>query len=731
MPTLGPTSWSRSVATDNRFGQNRLETPQTGYLEVWSPWRRRSKFGSAGVMMNVSFTRALVCCCTLASSAVLPLAAQNNSAPTRAQVGAADAVLRGRAQMDANDPGAVATLREAAQAALQSLTTVAGRDCLSAEPESLPDDVLTRGTAQKAAETHHYWGLAADKFAQRDESITALARAVRLAQAIKGNDTETQFLRRDTSNDLGRVLREGLPLIAPDDTLQTIASIAHGGLWQPARFSADGAASTTGDFLVTAGKVFPAQQPGATALAPAIPAFYQGVDKLRLPVSLQLDRTIIGYAREKSGPNIGQWRQQVRVYYASPYLTRGKRNDQPRAEAMALQFLRVNYLVRRNLGLTNLYSRGNRDSGVTSLWLLEVSALWPAEEEDPSVLAQLGPQTPTPNIGAAKSPSEPRITPLMRPWNVPIAGNTDSSPDEILFWKAGMARSEAEWVREIAHEYGHVVIPPFGGFRAPLEPFGNGMLGETLVLMWAAENPNRFAYQVAETPASTVGLPPAAGERFAAPREVNATELEDPLVSSFSEHVNRQALPSLKFFVAEGPLSPAKLKGDRQNLQFLQGVSVYLERVYGPSALSAVYQPLAVKAASIDDPLRRRQLLNTVNFVDGIALNLNALYLNQKTTKIWLPGAMNIDMTANDLINRASARMKAGGKTQVLLYIPPGTESLKIEGPGTNKLQSVGFPFAAGDNACRIFFGNRSGWQSFTLNAGADASIEGASLDRK
>lgn len=43
-----------------------------------------------------------------------------------------------------------------------------------------------------------------------------------------------------------------------------------------------------------------------------------------------------------------------------------------------------------------------------------------------------------------------------------------------------------EKLREVAHEYGHAVLPPVGGFEKP-ESWANGFLGETLFLYWALQ----------------------------------------------------------------------------------------------------------------------------------------------------------------------------------------------------------------------------------------------------
>lgn len=41
--------------------------------------------------------------------------------------------------------------------------------------------------------------------------------------------------------------------------------------------------------------------------------------------------------------------------------------------------------------------------------------------------------------------------------------------------------------REVAHEYGHAVLPPVGGFRQP-EDWANGYLGERLFLRWLRDD---------------------------------------------------------------------------------------------------------------------------------------------------------------------------------------------------------------------------------------------------
>jgi hypothetical protein len=52
----------------------------------------------------------------------------------------------------------------------------------------------------------------------------------------------------------------------------------------------------------------------------------------------------------------------------------------------------------------------------------------------------------------------------------------------------GTARVPAEWLREIAHEYGHIAFPGMGGFTKTEDPWVDGDLGELLLIKWAAAN---------------------------------------------------------------------------------------------------------------------------------------------------------------------------------------------------------------------------------------------------
>lgn len=59
----------------------------------------------------------------------------------------------------------------------------------------------------------------------------------------------------------------------------------------------------------------------------------------------------------------------------------------------------------------------------------------------------------------------------------------------IYIYQLSTFSSPLEMAREVAHEYGHAILPAVGGFVSP-EDWGNGYLGERLFLTWAKEVPS-------------------------------------------------------------------------------------------------------------------------------------------------------------------------------------------------------------------------------------------------
>lgn len=656
-------------------------------------------------------------------------------------------IARGRAQFDSNQIASVETLRNAAQKSLSALVSYIGPQVLTATPEQIPTTGFYAAAARQAAEAHYWWGRAADGFGRNDEALTAFARAARFAGQLRGG---SNAIARDSLLALGGSLRDGLPLVAPDDTLDTIAEIAHGNLWQPRRFSANFSnlnlniasvesqtvkrAPLIREFLLTAGRLYPPVPSSAvdvSAVLSRIPPLYRGVKPDALPEVLKLDRMAVGYEREISGANKGLWRQSVRVFYASTYLTKDHRDDSARAQALCAQFLKTRALYQTALGLDNSYAK----DGVTTLWLSEVSALWPRDDDDPQVREALGSQMPKINVVTRGQSAvvEIDMAPTSYPWSA--AGQLDSAPGEIMFFKMTAARNEAEWLREIMHEYGHVALPAIDGFVPPLEPYANGLMGETLGMLWAAGDPASW------------GVPSEASTR--------ATDNTNG-AAAIRAHVHDEALPALKFWQSKGPVSSLRRDPGAPGLQYLQGLTVYIERVYGAPVLGQALAPLVTKGVNAANPLERLNALNTESLLASFPNALRDAFGSQVAgaevrivigdakgvLPIWLGGALeSSSQSADDLVSRAPVKLKAGERASGWLYVPPAASTLRLEwqsaGRSADALQVEGFkasPIVAlhpdAVNGFKLDTKTRVGWQKFTFVARADITILAAQFEK-
>jgi len=127
-------------------------------------------------------------------------------------------------------------------------------------------------------------------------------------------------------------------------------------------------------------------------------------------------------------------------------------------------------------------------------------------------------------------------------------------------------RSPAEWVRQVAHEYGHIALPGIGGFTETDDPWADGHLGELLFPKWL----------VAEARLAESGAPEWM------PWSVEEWEREAA--------VTRQRLLA----GAEGELEAARLQGLGEEAQdYFLGLALCVEEVAGPRFLGEVLRRCA------------------------------------------------------------------------------------------------------------------------------------------
>jgi hypothetical protein len=126
---------------------------------------------------------------------------------------------------------------------------------------------------------------------------------------------------------------------------------------------------------------------------------------------------------------------------------------------------------------------------------------------------------------------------------------------DLYLYAVEVERAPAEWLREIAHEYGHTSLAGIGGFISTDDPWADGELGELLFIKWLAAN----------GAGSSAALPWSAeeAERIARPR--------------------RQLLIS----AARGKPDWARLKGADLNARdYFLGLALRVEETAGPRFLA-------------------------------------------------------------------------------------------------------------------------------------------------
>ncbi len=130
-------------------------------------------------------------------------------------------------------------------------------------------------------------------------------------------------------------------------------------------------------------------------------------------------------------------------------------------------------------------------------------------------------------------------------------------------------RTEIEWARELAHEYGHFLLPGASGYTDP-ESWANGVLGERLFLKWLYEDLTAGILSSGEVP------------------YVNQAVLED--------YCQKQVFPLVQRMQRDGP-DPVLLAGkDRRSMDAFTGLLLYMDSTYGSRSIEEILVALPRRA---------------------------------------------------------------------------------------------------------------------------------------
>ena len=134
-----------------------------------------------------------------------------------------------------------------------------------------------------------------------------------------------------------------------------------------------------------------------------------------------------------------------------------------------------------------------------------------------------------------------------------------SKVDTVYLYDLRSFTDPVEATREVAHEYGHAVLPPVGGAYAAPERWANGYLGEKLYLSYLADA--REAKRLG--PEDTLGATPAALRAW----------------------VKRNVDPLVDKALVEGPKAKDLAGSDKAAMDSFFGLALATARLYNPVVL--------------------------------------------------------------------------------------------------------------------------------------------------
>ncbi|HEY3283332.1 MAG TPA: hypothetical protein VGN26_13775 [Armatimonadota bacterium] len=150
------------------------------------------------------------------------------------------------------------------------------------------------------------------------------------------------------------------------------------------------------------------------------------------------------------------------------------------------------------------------------------------------------------------------------PWG---AAGGEHWRNNLFFYDVRKARAPAEWVREIAHEFGHAMLPSPGGYREP-ESWSNGPLGERLFLRWLSE----------------AAAPPRPAPPVWSP------------APDFAAYQTQKLKPLRERFLMQAPAKQQLAVDQAQAMDSFLALALTVEETYGPRLLSEALAGMAGSA---------------------------------------------------------------------------------------------------------------------------------------
>jgi hypothetical protein len=215
--------------------------------------------------------------------------------------------------------------------------------------------------------------------------------------------------------------------------------------------------------------------------------------------------------------------------------------------------------------------------------------------------------------------------------NVWLARHGEPGAEElqknIYLYAIDKDRTPAEWVRELAHEYAHIFVPPVGEYTAP-EKWANGYLGERLFMKWLLHDNGQ----------NQVWTQPIDAAAFMA----------------------KEVLPLRNRYLAVGPAAPVGEKNDAEGMDYFIGQMLAIEAAHGPVVMKRLMARYATpRAQSLG-----RYLSQALSDLQPAEFPLDP--------RMFIPDASQVETSPN-----APPKLK---KAAYWFYLPGGTWHIKLTG---------------------------------------------------
>jgi hypothetical protein len=275
--------------------------------------------------------------------------------------------------------------------------------------------------------------------------------------------------------------------------------------------------------------------------------------------------------------------------------------------------------------------------------------------------------------------------------NVWLARHGEPGGEEYLkniyLFAIDQARPAAEWVRELAHEYSHIFLPPVGEYTQP-EKWANGYLGERLFLKWLLH----------DNPAAGVWSEPIDGAAYVA----------------------NEVIPIRNAFLNAGPGAPVAAQRDDAGMKHFIGQVLAVEAAHGPQLLRPMLQKYLT---------RRPEALGS--YLGAAIGELKPLQFTLDPG-VFIPQGSQVEPAGTGLA--ATARIR---KAAYWLFLPGGTWHITLQGavPDATTAALEGAPLRrqAGATWETAMPGANGAWRRFEITApgGQELGLQAIQITRK